>query len=352
MSVSPFDHPLLSALIGDDEIAPQFSPAAEFEEMNYFEQALARAEAAEGLIPAAAAEAICRAAAAFEPDPALVREATARDGVIVPEYLRQLRARIEPPHGMHLHFGATSQDLIDTSLIRRLSPVLAVFDARLGAIDGGLGALEKRFGANALMGRTRMQDARLITAGDRIRAWRSPLARHRLRLTEFTPRLLVLQFGGAVGVLDQLGDSGADVARHLGEALHLAVPNHTSHSQRDNLAEFAGWLSLVSGSLGKLGGDLALMAQNAIGEVVLAGGGGSSSMPHKSNPVRAEILVTLARYNATLLPAMHLALVHEQERSGSAWTLEWLALPQMVMTTAAGLRTALLLLDQITNLGR
>ena len=94
------------------------------------------------------------------------------------------------------------------------------------------------------------------------------------------------------------------------------------------------------------------MAQNAIGEVELSGGGSSSAMPHKSNPVRAEVLVTLARYNATLLPAMHHAVVHEQERSGAAWTLEWLALPQMVMTTATGLRNARQLLDQITRLGK
>ena len=352
MSISPFDHPLLSGLLGDDEVAQQFLPQADFEEMNYFEEALARAEAAEGLIPEAAAEAISLACMAFEPDYATVREAAARDGVIVPEYVRQLRLRVGPPHDVHLHFGATSQDLIDTSLVRRLLPILPVFVLRIEAIVARIDELNARFGTKAIMGRTRMQDAVPITVADRLVAWRTPLLRHRDRLAELSPRLLVLQFGGAAGTLDKLGDKARAVAQRVGDAIYLPIPEHAWHSQRDNFAEFASWLSMVSGSLGKLGEDVALMAQNAIGEVTLEGGGGSSAMPHKSNPVRAEVLVALARYNATLLPAMHHALVAEQERSGAAWTLEWLTLPQMVMTTAGGLRNAELLLGQITRLGK
>ena len=350
MAVSPFDDPLLSGLLGDEEIAPQFSPEAGFEELNYFEEALARAEAEEGLIPEAAANAISLACAAFEPDAALVRQAAIRDGVIVPEYVRQLRERIGLPHAAHLHFGATSQDLIDTSLVRRLLPVVAIFDTRLAALVSSLDDLARRFGGNSLMGRTRTQDALPITAADRIAAWRGPLVRDRERLAQIKPRLLVLQFGGAAGTRDKLGAKGEAVARRLAYTLGLP-PAPAWHSQRDNLAEFAAWLALVSGSLGKIGADVALMAQNAIGEVALAGAGGSSAMAHKANPVAAEVLVALARHNATLSAAMMHALVHEQERSGAAWTLEWLTLPQMVITTAAGLRTALALLASVTRLG-
>jgi 3-carboxy-cis,cis-muconate cycloisomerase len=137
----------------------------------------------------------------------------------------------------------------------------------------------------------------------------------------------------------------------MGEALGLGVPARSWHSQRDGIVELADWLSLVSGSLGKIGVDIGLMAQNGVGEIALEGGGGSSAMPHKQNPVAAEVLVALARYNATLTGGMHQALLHEQERSGAAWTLEWLILPQMVVTTGASLRTAKALLGHVTRIG-
>ncbi|MDX8489945.1 lyase family protein, partial [Mesorhizobium humile] len=122
------------------------------------------------------------------------------------------------------------------------------------------------------------------------------------------------------------------------------------HSQRDALADFAGWLSLVTGSLGKFGQDVALMAQAGT-DIELSGGGGSSAMPHKQNPVKAEALVALARFNASQLSGIYQTLVHEQERSGAAWTLEWLLLPQMVVATAAALRLAAELAGQIESLG-
>lgn len=352
MSTSPFGHPFLAGLLGDDEIAPLFTAAAELEQYCAFEAALARAEAAEGVIPAAAAEAIAAAATGFAPDVAALRAATARDGVAVPEFLRQLGAGIAGPHRPYLHLGATSQDVIDTALVRRLGLVLDLFDGRLTALVGALHALATRFGARPLMGLTRMQPALPITVADRVGAWRAPLERHLGRLAELEPRLLVLQFGGAVGTLERLGDKGPAVARRLGEALDLSVPERPWHSARDGIAELGSWLSLVSGSLGKLGTDIALMRQPGVGEATLASGGTSSAMPHKQNPVAAEVLVALARHNATLLAGLHQGLVAEGERSGAAWTLEWLVLPGMVMTTGAALRTAARLLDDITGLGR
>jgi 3-carboxy-cis,cis-muconate cycloisomerase len=308
--------------------------------------------AAEGIIPAAAAAAIAAACQTFAPDLAAVRTAAARDGVAVPELVRQLRTTISEPYGKHLHFGVTSQDVVDTGLVRRLAPVLALFDGRLTALIGALHSLDTRFGARRLMGLTRMQDALPITVADRLATWRLPLERHLQRLAELQPRVIVLQFGGAVGTLDKLGDKGPAVAHRLGAALELPVPARAWHSQRDGLAELAAWLSLVTGSLGKLGTDVALLAQNAGGDIVLAGGGTSSAMPHKHNPVAAEVLVALARYNAALLPAMHQALLAEGERSGAAWTLEWLALPPMVTTSGAALRTAARLLEDVMSLGK
>lgn len=352
MSTSTFDHPLLSGLLGDAEIAPFFAAEAEIREMLRFEIALAGAEGAEGVIPVDSAEHLARQLPAFAPDLDEIRVATTRDGTIGVEFVRQLRHWLGPPFDQQVHFGATSQDLVDTALVLRLRPVLAIFTQRIEAIIRRLTDLDQQFGRHGMMGRTRMQDAVPITVADKLATWRGPLVRHLDRLRELMPRLMQLQFGGAAGTLDKLGDKANAVAGRLGETLELSVPERSWHTQRDSVVELADWLSLVSGSLGKIGADIGLMAQNRFGDIALEGGGGSSAMPHKQNPIGAEVLAALAHYNATLTGGMHEALVHEQERSGAAWTLEWLILPQMVMTTAASLRTAHTLLGQVIRIGQ
>ncbi|MEP9373785.1 3-carboxy-cis,cis-muconate cycloisomerase [Mesorhizobium sp. KR1-2] len=349
MSFSPFDHPVLSGLLGDDETARHFSALAEIEAMLDFERALAEAEADQGIIEREAAAAIVAALGTFKPDLAALKAGVGQDGVVVPELVRQLRAAIGKPHDKAVHFGATSQDVIDTGLILRLKPVIAHLDATLSEVTDRLAGVEARFGSRLMMGKTRMQAAIPITVADRVRSWREPLVRHRKRLDEQRGEMLVVQFGGAAGTLEKLGDRAPAVRAALAAKLGLADAPQW-HSQRDRLADFASLLSLIAGSLGKFGQDVALMAQ-AGGEIVLQGGGGSSAMPHKQNPVAAEILVTLARFNATQVSGMHQALVHEQERSGAAWTLEWLILPQMVAAAAASLRQAKALAGQIEAIG-
>jgi 3-carboxy-cis,cis-muconate cycloisomerase len=184
-----------------------------------------------------------------------------------------------------------------------------------------------------------MQQALPFTVADKIDTWIEPLERHREALQNLAPRLLVIQLGGPVGTRSELKDHGDAVADAMAEILGLGLAP-SWHSQRDRIGEFGAFLSLLAGTLGKIGQDIALMAQNEVGEVRLATGGGSSAMPHKSNPVPAEVLVTLARFNAGMLGTLHQALVHENERSGAAWTLEWMVLPQMVVSTAAALSRA------------
>jgi 3-carboxy-cis,cis-muconate cycloisomerase len=347
--VSAFDHPFLAGLLGDEELAKLLGPEAEIDAMLAFEWGLAEAEAELGVIPDEARRAIAAALAAFRPNMDRLRQETARDGVVVPELVRQIREAVGTPHATHAHFGATSQDVIDTALMLRLKPALDLLDRRLEGAVGLLEDLRERFGGKELVGHTRMQAAIPITIGDRIDSWVAPLTRDRSRLRALGPALLVVQFGGAAGTLEKLGDKGAAVRKLLAQKLGLGDAPQW-HSQRDRIAELAGWLSLTTGSLGKLGQDIALMAQ-AGGEIVLSGGGGSSTMPHKQNPIGAELLVTLARFNAVQLSGMHQSLVHEQERSGAAWTLEWLILPQMLMATGAATRTAIKLLDSVERLG-
>ncbi|RWE73742.1 3-carboxy-cis,cis-muconate cycloisomerase [Mesorhizobium sp.] len=349
MTVSPFDHPLLSSLLGDEEAARHFSVEADIDAMLTFERTLAEAEAEHGVIPRDAAAAIVKALTSFRPDTAKLRAGVARDGVVVPELVRQVRVAVGEPHGEFVHLGATSQDVIDTSLVLRLRQAIDHIGLLLGENVVRITGLELEFGERQFMAMTRMQPAIPITATNRTASWRAPLDRHQQRLAEISGGLLALQFGGAAGTLEKLGDKATAVRAALAAKLGLADAPQW-HSQRDALAEFASWLSLVTGSLGKFGQDVALMALKGP-DIKLSGGGGSSAMPHKQNPVKAEALVALARFNAVQLSGMHQALVHEQERSGAAWTLEWLILPQMVVATAAALRLAAELAAQVESLG-
>ena len=335
---------LLSALVGDAEIEALFTDPADLDAMLQTEAALAAAQADIGLIAVEAATRICDVCQTFKADEAELAAGVARDGVVVPALIKQLRVAVGQIHGPAVHRGATSQDIIDTSLILRLKQAIAVFEERLDTLVTSLSALSDRDGANKLMAHTRMQVALPFTVADKIGTWAMPLLRDRTRLVALKPRLLVVQLGGPVGTRGELGSSAAAIARGMAQRLGLADAP-AWHSQRDGLAEFGAWLSLVSGALGKIGQDVALLAQNEVGAVRLASGGASSAMAHKSNPVGAEVLVALARFNAGLLGTLHQSLVHENERSGAAWTLEWMVLPPMVVTTGAGLRTALQLID-------
>ena len=336
--------PRLAALLGDAEIEALFSDEADLRAMLRVEAALAKAEADVGLVPAEAAARIGEVCARFQPDLDALESGLARDGVVVPDLVRQLRAAVGPPHDKAVHRAATSQDIVDTSLVLRLGTVADVLDARLGALMQTLEDLARRDGAIEIMAQTRMQQALSFTVADKVATWRGPLGRHRQRLAEIRPRLLVLQLGGPVGTRAEFLGQGDGVDAAMAAALGLG---HAPawHSQRDAIAEFGSWLSLVSGSLGKIGQDVALMAQTEIGAVRVSAAGGSSAMPHKQNPVQAELLVALARFNAGLAGTLHQALVHENERSGAAWTLEWLVLPQMAIATGAGLAKARTLID-------
>lgn len=348
MSAAAIDHPFFTKLVGDKEAASLFSAEAEIQALLRFELALARAQAKHGIIPEEAVPAIEAALSGFTPDVEALAEGIGNDGVIVPALLKQLRSRLDTPHRAHLHFGATSQDVIDTGLALRLAEAITLIDTRLGHVIDSLGALEQRDGAVELMAHTRMQAAIPVSARRKITSWRDPLIRDRARLAASRDDVEVLHFGGAVGTLEKLGDKGTIVAADMANDLQLRHVDHPRHTERDGIASFASALSLITGSLGKFGQDVALMAQNEVGEIELATGGGSSAMPHKKNPVPAEVLVTLARFNATLLAGMHQSIVHENERSGAAWTLEWMILPQMVVATAAALRQGLMLAENIS----
>jgi 3-carboxy-cis,cis-muconate cycloisomerase len=336
---------LLQHLAGDAEFEALFSDDAEIAAMLRFEGALAGAEADAGLIDAGAAEVVAETLSHFEPDLEDLAAGLISDGVVVPALVRQLRTAVGT-HGACVHLGVTSQDAIDTGLLLRLATAIELIDQRLAAIETAFANMAGGSGTRTMMAHTRMQRALPMPVRTKIAAWSAPLNRARLDLSRVRRGVLVIQLGGPVGTRAELGDKADEVARRLAERLGLGVAPPW-HTERYPIAEFASILSLITGSLGKFGVDVLLLSQNEIATIVIAGGGGSSAMPHKSNPVNAELLVSLARFNASLLGAVHQTLVHENERSGSAWTLEWLTLPQMVVATGASLRIALALAGQI-----
>jgi 3-carboxy-cis,cis-muconate cycloisomerase len=349
MSLSPFEHPFLSGLFGDAELSDLFSAEADIAAMLRFEIALAKAQVTAGVIPADEAQSITNGLADFSADIDKLRDGVAKDGVVIPEFVRQLRSAVGGDAAAKVHFGATSQDVIDSSLILRLKDATDILMRRLSDIVSSMEDIDVRDGGNVLMGYTRMQPAIAITVADRVASWAEPLRRDLARLEQVIQGGFAVQLGGAAGTLEKLGENAPAVRRELSRILGLQ-DRPQWHSQRDVIVEFGTILALITGSVGKFGQDVALLAQMG-GEIRLSGGGGSSAMPHKQNPVAAEALVTLARFNATQISALHHAMLHEQERSGGAWMLEWLTLPQMVLATGSSLISAQRLLSQIDRLG-
>lgn len=351
MSGGIFGHDWMRGIFGDDEAGGFFAPDAELAAMIRVERAFAMALGKAGIVAPKIAAGAADAIAAARIDRAALASAVERDGLPVPDLVRQLLAQAAPELHAAIHKGMTSQDVIDTGLVLRLVGLCELYDARLAALTLALSDLTARHGAKPLMGRTRMQAALWITVADRVETWRLPLEAHRARLVQLRPVLLRLQLGGPVGERAALGAKGAAVAAVMAAELGLGDPARAWHAMREGIVDFAGWLSLVTGSLGKIGQDMALMAQQGVDEIELAGGGSSSAMPHKQNPVLADLLVTLARFNATQVAGMHHALVHEQERSGTAWPLEWMILPPMALATGRALTATGALLGAIRRIG-
>ncbi len=347
MSISPFDSKLFATLFSDPDMAALFADEAAIAAMVKVEVALAKVQARKGVIPKTAYRQIADGLADFAPDPAGLSQGTAEFGVPVPALLKAARTVIGKEGRHYLHWGPTSQDIVDTALILRLRDAIGLLEERIGKLLDITEALAGAHATTLMVARTRWQQAIPTTMGHKINLWTEPLRRHRVRLTQIKPRLLVLSLGGAAGTLAAMGDKGPGVARQLAAELALELPTTPWHSQRDGVAEFAGWLSMLTGSLGKIGQDLLLMAQSEVAEVDFASGGGSSTMPQKSNPIGAEVLVTLARMNAGLLGIIHQAQIQEHERGGAGWMLEWATLPQMVMAAASALKHAGLLFTTI-----
>lgn len=345
----PLDSTIFGPLFSDPEVAAIFTDQAFVRALVQVEIALARAEARVGVIPTSAAASIAKASAE-KVDGAALAKGTVASGFPIIALIEELRKQVDAEAAPYVHWGATTQDIMDTACVLQMRSACRIFKTRLKEITDYLSGLADRHRHTVMAGRTHGQQALPISFGVKVAGWLAPLLRHRERLEEILPRLLVIQFGGAAGTLAALGDKGLGVARALAEELELGCPETPWHAQRDSLVEFAGWLGLVTGSLGKMAQDIILMAQTEVGEVgesAEKGRGGSSTMPQKSNPIASELIVAAARTNAALLSALYQAQIQEHERATHGWQVEWLTLPQMVQLAGGALKHGLYLVKNL-----
>jgi 3-carboxy-cis,cis-muconate cycloisomerase len=320
-----------------------FSDRGTLQGMLDFEAALAHAEARVGIIPAEHATAIsekCRAEL-FDVN-ALSIVAADAGNVAIPlvKALTALVARENETAARSVHWGATSQDIIDTGLVLQLQQALDFFDAELRKLADACAKQADLHRHTVMAGRTWLQHATPITFGLKAAGWLSAIERLRSRIADCRQRVLVIQFGGASGTLASLGERGLDVSKELAQELKLAMPNMPWHSQRDNLVEVAAILGMLTGSLGKIARDISLMMQTEIGEAFEPGAegkGGSSTMPHKRNPVSCAVVIAAATRVPALVSSMLSGMAQEHERGLGGWQAEWQTLPEICLLASSAL---------------
>lgn len=342
---------MFSPLFVDEQIGALFGEKAIADHFLSFEQALTEAFVQTGLANSQAGELALKGYKTFQPDFAALGQASLKDGLPVPAYVKQLKAHIGEEGATAVHIGATSQDLIDTAMMLAVQQANIILAQRLKDLISALEKLDQEFGSNKMMGRTRMQAALPIFVSHRIGSWLNPLKELAEALGPLRSKTEILQLGSPVGDRGQFGDKSVEISAYMANALGLNDLQGAWHNTRLPVTNYGHWLASITGALGKMGQDMTLMAQQDIEQLMLSGGGKSSAMAHKDNPILAETLVSFARFNATQISALHHAVVHEQERSGAAWSLEWIVLPQMVNGAGKGLSLATLLVEQVESLG-
>lgn len=341
MPASPADSMIYAQLFGDEEASALFSDAAEIREILRVEGALAHVQGALGIIPPDAAEFIERASRTVRIDPAPLAGETGRNGVPIPAVLAAFRKAAGAPEFMHhLHWGATSQDIMDTALALRLKRLFDLWETRLDSALQGLAVLAEAQASLPMVARTYGQAATPTSFGAVMAGWGWPLLSQLTALAEVRNRVQLVSLSGAAGTLSAMGDDGPKVRAGLARTLGLADPGHSWHTDRTGIGALAGWMATTAGAIGKMGEDLILLTQSGLAEIIIPGGGASSTMPQKQNPVAPSALVALARQVIGLAGVLQAAGMHRQQRDGVAWFTEWLTLPQSCILFSRGLAIA------------
>ena len=321
------------------EVFSDFSVLGRYAEV---EIALARAEARCGVIPAKAAEAIAKRTDVAAVDFDLLRRETDIVGYPILPLVQQMVKQCGEA-GRYVHWGATTQDIMDTALVLQVRAGLDIIEKDILALRGILADLSRRYRDTPMAGRTHLQQALPVTFGYKTAIWLAMFDRHAARLQQLKRRVLIGQFGGAAGTLASLGDKGFDVQKALCEELGLGIPVSTWHVARDGLAEVVNFLALVTGSLGKIALDVMIMASTEFAELYepfVKGRGASSTMPQKRNPISSELMLAASKAVRQHAGLMLDAMVQDFERATGPWHAEWIAIPESFVLTAGALHQA------------
>lgn len=342
MSTTVFDSALFRDMFGTAEMRGVFSDRALIERYIEVEIALAKAEARCGVIPEQAAVQIAELSRFESLDLAHMQHETEIVGYPILPLVEQL-SKLCGEAGRYVHWGATTQDIMDTAVVLQVRAALALVERDIQAVRGLLADLAVRYRDTPMAGRTHLQHALPITFGYKVAVWLSMFDRHAERLLELRPRVEVGQFAGAAGTLASLGDKGLEVQEALMAELGLGVPQATWHVARDGLAETLNFLGLVTGSLGKVALDVMMMMTSELGEVYepfVKGRGASSTMPQKRNPISCELMYAAAKGVRQQAGLMLDAMIQDFERSTGPWQAEWIAIPEAFALSAASLGQA------------
>ncbi len=335
MASSVFDMVLLKHLWSTDELRAIFCDETRVQKWYDYEAQLALAQAELGIVPQAAAADIAAHASVSLVDLERIAEGIRTTKHPLVPALRALQQNCRPEHGEWLHFGPTTQDVLDTGTVLQLRDAHRVFLRDLAAIGREVFRLADTHKATPMVGRTHAVQALPITFGHKCAVWLAELGRHHARLREVEPRLFVGSMVGAVGTQASYGSQAFELERRLMQRLDLAVPEINWQPARDRFTEYANILGMLGGTLGKIANEILTLAHNEIGELdepFSDGKVGSSTMPHKRNPTVCENVVTVAtslRYNVAFI---HEAMKQEHERDGMAWKVEWKALPEVCLS--------------------
>ena len=355
MPSTVFDSDIFRDAFGSAAMRAIFSDRATIARYVEVEVALAAAEAKVGVIPKDAAAAIRRLARAEAIDVAKLKAETDLVGYPIVGVVHQLAKQCGEA-GRFVHWGATTQDIMDTATVLQIRDALALVEADLAALDASLAALAKKHRDTVMAGRTHLQHALPVTFGYKAAVWRGMIVRHGQRLQELKPRVLVGQFAGAAGTLASLGDKGLAVHDALMDELQLGRPPTPWHVARDGVTEAVALLALIAGTLAKIATDVMLLMQTEVGEAFepfVPGRGSSSTMPQKRNPIACEFIVAAAKIVRQQAGLMLDALAADHERATGPWQLEWAAIPQAFIATGGALRQSRFLLEGlIVDAGR
>jgi 3-carboxy-cis,cis-muconate cycloisomerase len=340
MAATIIDSAVFRDIFGTPAMRQIFSDESRVQYYLDIEAALARVQARLGIIPAEAADAIGRQCSAEKIDMVKLKQATERIGYPVLPVVQQLVQLCERGLGEWCHWGATTQDITDTATILQIRAALNLVEQDLIAIADAIAGLARRYRDTPMAGRSNLQQATPITFGYKCAVLLAAFQRHRARLAELRPRVLVGQFGGATGTLASLGDRGLEVQQLLMAELGLGQPEIAWHTVRDCIAEVGCFLGLVTGTLGKIATDVKLMMQTEVEEVYepfAEGRGSSSTMPQKRNPISSVYIHACVGVVRQHVAALLDAMVADHERSTGPWEIEWITLPEIFVLSASAL---------------